>query len=448
MTDQPCALAEPSGQPLSRVLEEALPQPAGSSLEQEVERHYRHNVVVNVLDGTCFWFGSSFIASRTILPLYVSHLTDSRFLIGLLAVITSTGWLLPQLFTANWVQRLPRKKVAPVHVGLFTERLPVLLMVPAAWLATRSPRLALIAFFVLFAWHAGGAGVVAVGWQDMLAKIIPLDRRGRFFGITNFGGTATGVLGAAAAAWLLDRYDFPHGYVLCFAAATVLIFISWIFLALTREPAQASQEPVVSQREYWRRLPAILRTDGNFRRYLLSQVVLTMGGMGLGFLTVYAVGRWHLPDSQAGGFTASMLIGQALSNLVFGALSDRRGHKLVLELSVLLGALAMGLASLAPAPAWFYAVFALIGASTAGFMLSGIMIVFEFSAPEVRPTYIGLNNTVNGAVAAVAPMIGGWLAGAMGYRALFAVAFVIGLAGLALLRWSVREPRRDVRRET
>jgi MFS family permease len=448
MTDQPCTLAEPSGQPLSRVIEEALPQPAGSSLDQEVERHYRHNVVVNVLDGTCFWFGSSFIASRTILPLYVSHLTDSRLLIGLLAVISATGWLLPQLFTANWVQRLPRKKVAPVHVGLFTERLPVLLMVPAAWLATRSPRLALIAFFVLFAWHVGGAGVVAVGWQDMLAKIIPLDRRGRFFGITNFGGTAIGVLGAAAAAWLLDRYDFPYGYVLCFAAATVLIFISWIFLALTREPAQASQEPVVSQREYWGRLPAILRADGNFRRYLLSQVVLTMGGMGLGFLAVYAVGRWHLPDSQAGSFTASMLIGQALSNLVFGALADRRGHKLVLELSGLLGALAVGLASLAPAPAWFYAVFALIGASTAGFMLSGIMIVFEFSTPAVRPTYIGLNNTVNGAVAAIAPMVGGWLAGALGYRALFAVAFVIGLVGFALLRWSVREPRQDVRRNT
>jgi len=414
---------------------------ADSDFEREVKRNYRHNVVVNVLDGTFFWLGASFIASRTILPLYVSHFTNSKLVIGLLSMIAAAGWLLPQLLTAQWVQRLPRKKVAPVHLGLFTERLPVLLMVPAAWLATYSPMLAMVAFFVLFTWHVIGAGVVAVAWQDMIAKIIPLDRRGRFFGVTNFGGTATGVLGAIAAAYILDRYDFPGGYTLCFAAAAVFIFISWVFLALTREPAQVSREPAISQREYWCRLPAILRGDLNFRRYLLSQIVITVGGMAVGFLAVYAVQRWHLPDSQAGSFTASMLIGQALSNLLFGVLADRQGHKLVLELSILLGALAVGLASLAPAPAWFYIVFALSGASAAGFMLSGIMIVFEFSAPDVRPTYIGLNNTVVGAVAAVAPMVGGWLAGAVGYRELFAVACGIGLMGFVLLHWSVREPR-------
>jgi MFS family permease len=412
-----------------------------SDFEQEVERNYRHNAVVNVLDGTFFWFGASFIASRTILPLYVSHFTDSKFLLGLFSMIVSTGWLLPQLFTVNWIQGLPRKKVAIVNVGLFTERLPVILLVPAAWLGVRSPTLALIAFFVLFAWHVLGAGVVAVSWQDMLAKIIPLDRRGRFFGITNFGGTATGVLGAAAATWALNRYDFPYNYMLCFAAAAIFIFVSWLFLALTREPAQISQDLAGSQREYWRRLPAIWRSNSNFRRYLFSQIVTSIGGMAVGFLAVYAVQRWQLSDSQAGGFTTSMLIGQALSNLLFGALADRKGHKLVMELSTLVGALAVGLASVATASAWFHAVFALVGASAAGFMLSGIMITFEFSTADVRPTYIGLNNTVIGVAAGIAPLIGSWLAGATGYRTLFAVAFVIGMVGLALLHWSVREPR-------
>jgi MFS family permease len=101
----------------------------------------------------------------------------------------------------------------------------------------------------------------------------------------------------------------------------------------------------------------------------------------------------------------------------------------------------VGLAMIAPAPAWFHLVFALSGVSMAGFLLSGIMIVFEFSAPEVRPTYIGLNNSVSGIVAAVTPMIGGWMVDVVGYQALFVVSFGFGLAGFALLRWSVREPR-------
>jgi MFS family permease len=165
--------------------------------------------------------------------------------------------------------------------------------------------------------------------------------------------------------------------------------------------------------------------------------------MAIGFLTVYAVQRWNLTDGQAAVFTISMLIGQAVSNLVFGWLADRKGHKVVLELSALCGALAVGIASIAPSSTWFYLVFVLAGASAAGFMLSGIMIVFEFCEPERRPTYIGMNNTVMGVVAAVTPLLGGWLVITIGYQSMFLISFLIGLAGLALLRWMVREPRNE-----
>ena len=168
----------------------------------EVERNYKHNFIVNFLDGTAFWFGASFFAYRTILPVYISKLTDSEFALALLSMVLATGWLLPQLFTANWVQRLPLKKYGPVNIGLWTERLPIFLLAGAAWLATISKELSLIISIILIAWHMVGAGVIAVAWQDMLAKIFPLNRRGRFLGITNFGGTATGVLGASAVARL------------------------------------------------------------------------------------------------------------------------------------------------------------------------------------------------------------------------------------------------------
>jgi MFS family permease len=331
--------------------------------------------------------------------------------------------------------------VLPVNLGIFTERLPVVLMALSSLLAVRHPTMALAAFFVCFTWHVVGAGLVAVAWQDMIGKIIPADRRGRFFGLANFLGTATGVGGAWVAAWLLDRYAFPTGYTWSFALSAVLMLASWISLALTREPAQAPQSEPLSQREYWRRLPSVLRSDPNFGRYLVSQAVLAVGGMAGGFLTVYAVQRWHLSDGQAGAYQASMLIGQALSNLVFGPLADRKGHKLVLEVGTLLGALGVGLAVLAPGPAWFYLVFALSGANLAGILLSGLMIALEFCDEDQRPTYIGLNNTVRGICYGLAPIVGGWLVGLVGYQVLFAIASVVGLAGLALLHWAVREPR-------
>lgn len=408
---------------------------------EQIELNYRHNFTVNVIDGAFFWLGASFIAGTTVLPVYVSRMTDNKILIGLLATIGSTGWLLPQLFTATWVQRVPRKKVLPVNVGLFTERLPVFLLVLSTLLAPRFPTLALVAFFLCYTWHSFGAGLVAVGWQAMIAKIIPTNRRGRFFGLTNFLGTGTGVVGAMGVAWVLGHYDFPWGYTATFGAAAVFIFLSWIALALTREPAEPVRTESVPLYLYFRGLPAVLRRDHNFGRFLLCQVLMAMGDMSSGFFVVYAVQRWHLSDGQAGSFTAIMLLGQALSNLTLGPLADYRGHKLVLALGALAAQAGAVLAIFAPAPGWFYVVFALLGVRTATALLSGMAIAMEFSTVELRPTYIGLNNTVRGVAYGLAPVVGGWLAGVTSYPVLFAAALVIGTAGVVLFYGLVRDPR-------
>jgi len=380
------------------------------NIEVEIEKNYKHNFIVNLIDGTAFWFGASFFAYRTILPVYVANLTDNEFIIALLSMIIATGWLLPQLFTANWVQRLPLKKYAPVNVGLWTERLPILLLVPAAWIATISRELALVLSLVLISWHIIGAGAIAVGWQDMLAKIFPLDRRGKFFGMTNFGGTATGVLGASTVAWLLSRFEFPYSYMWAFLVGSGFIFLSWFFLRMTKEPYVEPIGAPPTQREYWSQIPIIISTD-------------------LNFIAVYAVHKWDLPDSQAGLYTISMLVGQALSNLIFGYLADRKGHKLILEICVFTTAISTIIAAFAPDQIWFYFVFFLAGISAAGFMLSGIMIVFEFCEPVIRPTYIGINNTFNGIIRTY------------NYQTMFFVTFSVCIVGLVLLRVWVKEPR-------
>ena len=159
-----------------------IDQPVSSRSEAEVvaevEQNYRWNFAVNLLDGASFWFGLSFISSATIVPLFISKLTDSTLAIGLVAVIAQGAWFLPQLFTANLVERLARKKPVVVNLGFFLERLPMWLIVLAAVLAGRSATAALLLFLLGYAWHGLGAGVIATAWQDLLARCFPVARRG------------------------------------------------------------------------------------------------------------------------------------------------------------------------------------------------------------------------------------------------------------------------------
>jgi MFS family permease len=416
---------------------------SNSAIQQKIERNYRWNFLVNTLDGASFGFGMSFFSSTIILPLFVSHFTDSPLTIGLISFLGWGGVLLPQLFMANAVERAPRKKFFPVTLGFFLERLPIFLLAPAVYfLAIRQPILTLVIFFVLYTWHNVGAGVIIVGWQDMIAKVIPVGKRGRFFGISNFIGNGTGILGALAVPFVLEKFTFPLGYVFSFAVAGALFFLSWVSLSLTREPVVYSSKPPVSQLNYLRSLPEVLRRDRNFRMYLLSKIIFSLSGMATGFLVVYTVQTWNLPDAEASGFMIALQIGLTLANLFFGFLSDRKGHKLSLEICLLLSALALVLAIIAPSPWWFFPIFFLSGAVSAGTFISGISIVYEFTEAENRPTYIGLANTIPGIVVSVAPLIGGWLAGAMSYRAMFILSAIIGAVSWVLLRFSVREPRK------
>lgn len=427
---------------LRRLLQ--IDRPVADVSDQEVtaaaERHYRWNFTVNLLDGVAFWFGLSFVSSTTIAPLFISKLSDDPLPLGVMAMLAQGGWFLPQLFTANAVERLARKKPVVVNLGFFLERLPMWFLVLAALLAAGNARLALLVFLLAYAWHVLGAGIIATAWQDLIARCFPVERRGRFLGITTFLGTGMGALGAGLSGWLLATFSFPANFAYTFLIAAAGITLSWVFLALTREPVQPVREARQSTRQFWSGLRRIVQRDHNYRRFLLARVMLALAAMGQGFVTVAAVRRWSVPDGVVGAYTAAMLVGQTSGNLVFGVLADRYGHKLSLELSGLAVLLAFVLAWLAPFPAWYYLVFFLLGLHLGAIIVSGILVVMEFSAPQRRPTYVGLANTSVGVAGAVAPLVGAALAGA-GYSLLFALSAACGLVGLILMRWWVREPR-------
>ncbi len=417
-----------------------VPERTDDEIAAEVERNYRWNFAVNLLDFTAFWFGLSFVSSSTIAPLFVSKLTSSAVLIGLVAVIAQGSWFLPQLFTANFVEQTPRKKPIVVNLGFFLERLPLWLVVASAGAVAVSPALALLLFFVGYAWHGLGAGAVAPAWQELLARCFPVDRRGRFFGTSAFIGAGTATAGAALSAWFLKTFPFPTSFLYPFAIAASAITISCLFLALTREPEQHVDIPRRSNLQFLANLPDIVRRDHNFRRFLVARSVLALGSLGTGFVTVSAIHRWQVADSTAGIYTAAYMVGQTVGNLAFGLLADRFGHKLSLEFGALASALAFALAWLASSPEWIYAVFFLLGISLGAILVSGTLVTLEFSEPQRRPTYAGMANTVTGLASIAAPLLGAWLASA-DYGWLFAASTTVNLAALVALHWWVREPR-------
>ncbi len=415
--------------------------PTAGAEMPEIERNLRHNFTVNLFNSSFLTFGASLISSGIILPLFISNLSNSKFLVGLIMTIVFAGQFFPQIFAAPLVARFQRLKGFLLPTVFLAERLPLILLGPAIfWLAPHDPQLALVAFFVLLTWNSFGAGFNAVGIQELYARIIPLDRRGRLAGITGAIGIGLALLGALVNRSVLANLAFPNGYALLFSISAISALIAWFWLSRIREPQWKISPQAESFSSFFKLLPGIVARDRNYTRFLIAMAVLYGGGMSGNFLALAAKERWGLAESVIVTFPIAMYIGQALGNLLCGWIADRMGYKILQVIANAANVILLLITIFAQSPWLFYAVFALKGLSIAADVL-GNMITFEFSAPELRPAYIGIYNTVSGVVFIFTPLLAGWLAGAIGYNGLFWLTAGITGVGILLLQFLVREPR-------
>jgi MFS family permease len=411
------------------------------SFECQVEANSRWNFWVNLIDAVFYSLALNLVSRATIMPLLVSELTNSRIAVGLIPATYDVSYLLPQLLTANYTERLRRNKPFVLLLGSLGERVPYLVIGLVVWcLAKPTPTVALVAFYLLWATTAASNGTVTPAWYSMIAKVIPVHRRGLWSGLGQSLGALLGIAGAKLAEGILEGWTYPRNYGLCFVLSFIAMVISWGGLSLTREPASPTVKPRTSQGLYLRRLPALLRRDGNYVRFLISRSAANLGTMAAGFFMVY--GKENVPGSlgQVGTLTAILVGSQAAMNLLWGFVADRWGHKAVLCSAAFAMALASVAAWSASSVTWLGVTFALLGVSVSANSVSRMNIILEFCAAEDRPTYIGLTNTLL-APGMLAPVLGGWLATWAGYRGMFAVAMVLCVLGGLLLAFWVREPR-------
>ena len=414
----------------------------GGAAQIAIEKDRNWNFTVNVLDNMFYALAISLVSQETIMPLLVSRLTDSPIAVGLIPAIFSLSFLLPQLLVANHAQGLRRKLPFVLLLSGLLQRLPYPLIGLALLLfAVEAPGLALVLFFIGIACAALGGGVVTPAWFSMIGKVVPLRRRGIFFGLADGGGLLLGVAGAYFVGRILDAVDYPGNFTLLFLIAGVPLAISWFALSLTREPESEDIQPAVPLRHYLKQLPAVLREHDNYRRFLVGYALLRLSMMSVGFYIILANLRFDLSGADIGLINAIYIGTQAVMRLTFGWLGDRWGHKRNLVFSAASMALAAVIALNSSSVLGLIPAFICLACAISSDGVSHFNIVLEFATPAEQPTFIGLTNTLIAPFTFAGPILAGWLAATFEINALFEVSLVCGVIGGALLFWWVREPR-------
>jgi MFS family permease len=301
---------------------------------------------------------------------------------------------------------------------------------------------------ILVVIYALGGGLAATAWQSMIAKVMPKNRIGVFYGTQSGVANLTGAVGAVAAGFILTNLGFPNGYLICFLITAVTTFISMAFLSSTREPHHEHDEVIEPVTEEtapvaigWRKMFGIVREDVNFRWFLTARTLAQFANMALAFYTLDAGTQFGMNEQTAGILTGIFLLSKTVSGPLMGWLGDRWGHRTVLFIGTLIMSISAGLALTAPNIGWFYVIYALAGLADTTMWGVAMAFIQEFGAGREKPLYIGLANTLIAPFTLLAPFIGGALAEAFGFGSTFMVSVACGLLAALVFRFAVRSPQ-------
>jgi len=411
----------------------------------EAHRYLHWNFFMGVIHGVFYKVGMAFSEPNMILPLFLNTFTKSKTLIGLFGTLFQFSGAWPQLLTAQKIQSICRKK--PLLIVMLVIRMASwgILGLITYFYGAQHPGWILIIFLLLLSLFYLAGGVAGIPFFDIIAKAIPTNMRGRFWGIRQFLGGILAIGAGFAIKWILatPRLPFPKNYAVLFLLSFVFLGISYLGLGSIREPQNKNCPPRKSFNLFLKEAFQTLHKDKNFAQAIFTEILAGSLLLSLSFYVLYAKNVLKVEASMVGIFVAVQMLAGVLSNLVWGMLSDRIGNKSVIRGSLLFH-LSIPFFALVSGTGWMYMlVFFGIGFYMNGASIGFTNFMLEVAPEEKRPLYISLRGTLV-AVVSFFPLFGGIFIDLFSFRTVFMAVLIVSiLANIMASR--LREPRRIVK---
>ena len=404
-----------------------------------VAANLKRNFIAHFAHGMLGMTGFRLIYAPTFVPTYLYMLTGSSLMVGVSQALQQVGAVLSPLLSASQIE--DKKRIMPHAMRNGTMmRVQLLGLALSGWLLSGAWLAAATIFFLFLLGYYSGAQ--RVSFQMLMAKVIPLQKRGRLQGYRNLAGGAV----AAALSWwagstLIEKNVLGNGYATTFMLAFILTSLGLAALALLiREPDNHRRRTPMRLKERLRELPLLL-AERNYRHFLIAQLLTTAGRIAMPFCILHAGDVMRLDGKALGLLSLAFLGADTLSNLVWGALGDRKGFRLVYILANIAWIGAFGLMLVARDQAGFVLGFIALGAAGCGYSMSQQTLVLEFGSREDTPMRLALSTTAETSVAAIGPIIGGIIASFYGFIPLIWLSITLIAGALLVMLFGVSEPR-------
>ena len=241
-----------------------------------------------------------------------------------------------------------------------------------------------------------------------------------------------------------ERFPFPTNFAIVLGASAATLAIALTGFALIKEPPAPERRVLEHRNAIWGTALSLFKSSRSLRWLLVVQSLIMLTLAVAPFFVVHAKQDLGIPLGTVGVYLSLQMAGAAVSNILWGWLSDHHGNRSVVVGIAFVAMLAAMLAWLTPASlGWLYGgVFLLLGSAISGSSVGFANIILEMADEPTRPVCVALRNTALLPIA-FAPLAVGILARWLSYPLMFAIAAGVALLAFVLGVWKLPEPRND-----
>ncbi len=392
-------------------------------------RNVKRNFFALVWHGFWLALAQTFAERNTILPALILSVGGTQTTLGVLTSIVIGVPFLAQLIFAGYLNPKPLKKKFLVLGILLRVSAFAGLSLTVYFYDKISADFTLAMIFVLMLVFSVSGAFAGVSYTDIVGKSMDTPTRKKFLVTRQFMSGIGLLISAIAARQVLKMFEYPQNYQILFGIAATLLFIaSFGFMAIKEKPSEI-KETQNSVLDVIRSVPSILKSDVNFRTFI---IIVNLTGFALTIIPFYiALGKttFHIAEKEVGNLLLIQIVGMILSNLFWSKYVHTKGYKNVLKVFIGFQA-TLPLLFLAVTnflPYYFFSMlFFLVGLSISAQKISIEGILYEITTESNRALYSGVYGALSITIS-LFPLISGILMTSIGFTPIFigvsAVAF-------------------------
>jgi hypothetical protein len=372
-----------------------------TDIDEQACRDVPGNFLLMIISHFFTKLGDALANPKVVLPWVMETLQAPLYLIGFLVPIRESGSLIPQLFIASYIRTVAVRKWVWIF-GSLVQAVAIAAIGLVAWtLDGAAAGWSIIGLLMLFSLARGLSSVAS---KDVLGKTIPKTRRGQ---VNGWSASAAGLVTVSLALLLLfsgtDQLP-PQAYGLLLAGAGLLWLIAAAIYARINELPGETEGGGNAVVEAIKRL-GILRSDRNFRRFVITRALLLCSALTAPYYVVLAQQKLGSAAATLGLFMLASGAASLVSAPLWGRFADLSSCRVMMAAAILTASMGLVVYLLDNLqPAWLAigwmlpALYFCLSIAHQGVRIGRKTYLVDLAQGNRRTDYVAVSNTVIGLI--------------------------------------------------